>query len=194
MRFDVNTGEADSLRNLDETAEFFEVSVPTLRDWIAGGCPVVEEGGQGRPYKLDLRQVHKWRLERNEAARRQAEERVAADAQLKLELLGADSLVVQANTPSLSGRAHSELVRAELDRIALAERRGELVKAADVEATLREAFAACRDRLRTMPDQLAQRLGLADAIADAMLAEVDAALAELAALLQGHGQHDAVAA
>lgn len=34
--------------NLDDTARFFSVSVPTVKTWIFDGCPVLERGGAGR--------------------------------------------------------------------------------------------------------------------------------------------------
>ena len=34
--------------NLDDTAQFFSVSVPTVKTWIFEGCPALEHGGAGR--------------------------------------------------------------------------------------------------------------------------------------------------
>jgi phage terminase Nu1 subunit (DNA packaging protein) len=46
--------------NKQETAEAFEVSLPTLNGWVRGGCPVAQRGGITKPWKFDIVALATW--------------------------------------------------------------------------------------------------------------------------------------
>lgn len=167
------------LRSLDDTARFFDVSVPTVRSWIADGCPVHQRGGNGVAYQMDLRAVHAWREERFAAAERAKADVAERDQQLRLELLGDDGLTTKDADP-LTHRQRVEILKAELAQINIARARGELVKAAEIQLELAQALATVRERVRSLPDQLAARFGLAQDVTDGMLTAIDDALEDLA--------------
>ena len=177
--------KAPEIRGLDETARFFKVTAPTVRAWIKDPddpCPVVKMGGNGVPYELDLRAVAAWKRARDERRQALSEEQAARDAQLAMDLLGDDMLPDGdgADAGPMSARQRADYLRAEMDKVKLAEKRGELVRAADVRAVLSEAFAVLREQLRSLPDTLALDHGWDDAVAESVLASVDDALNDLA--------------
>lgn len=177
----------DDLRSLEETARFFDVSVPTVRTWIKDGCPVAEQGGNGRAYGLSLRAVADWRRGLAEAEAAEAERKRAADAQLGLELLGSGGMALQdaGAGAGMTPKQRAEWLRAEMDAAKLAVMRGELVRADDLRQAVADAFARCKARLRSMPDTLARNLGWDEAATLACLGQVDGALEDLANDLAG---------
>lgn len=58
---DPTTGEP--YLNRTELAQAFDTTEPTVDRWIAAGCPVVERGSNGQPYKFLGSQVRTWRTE-----------------------------------------------------------------------------------------------------------------------------------
>lgn len=172
------------IRSQQETAKFFGITTPTVRAWIDDGCPVVEGGHQGVAYKLDLRAVGGWLKGREDDKARLKEETAAADAQLKLELLGGDALPDGAEGP-LTPKQRADFLRAELDKVKLAEKRGELVHADAVRDVLSNALALVRERLRALPDQLARKFDLSEVQVVAALELTDEILADLADELAG---------
>lgn len=180
-------------RGLEETARFFDVSVPTLRAWIADGCPVVERGGNGVAYKLDLMQVAQWKKARDDDAAREAAEKLARDQQLKLELLGPDTLA-RDDEAGLSKAEQAAALAAEVSRTRLAQLRRELVPADEAKLKVTEAFGHLRDRLRAMPDQIASELGLGEQQVERMLDMIDDYLDDVATSLQDMDQGAPIAA
>lgn len=169
----------DSVRNLEETAEFFGVSVPTVRSWIREKCPVVDRGSNGVAYKLDLREVAAWREERAEADRRADAARRAADEQLAMELLG-DDMIRPDGAGAMSPRQIRELADAQKSLLLVEQQRGALVKAEELAILLSGLFRRLADRLRLLPDELERAHGL-DADQAATIADrIDDALNDLA--------------
>lgn len=174
------SGSGSEYRSIDEAAKFFGVSDVTMRRWIQDGCPVVEHGGNGVPYKLDLRAIHDWRQGRIAADAEDKRSKAERDAQLKLELLGGDALTVAGEKAQLSPRERAEALAAEINATKLAELRGELVRVAPLEADLTQAWREFRDRLLALPDELARELSLSKAQTDALQDRLEDALNDLA--------------
>jgi phage terminase Nu1 subunit (DNA packaging protein) len=57
----------------------------------------------------------------------------------------------------VEARVRRQLAQAEIAELDLAERRGELVSARDVETRIRDVFAHCRNRLLGVPSRARQR-------------------------------------
>ena len=151
------------IRGLEETAAFFDVSVQTVKRWAADGCPVVKEGGNGVRYELDLRAVHDWRREQDEARAADAETRAEEETQLRLELVGADMLPdAEGGGQALTPKARRDALQAELSKVKLAELRRELVRADDVAMEMAQAFSLLSARMLAMPDHMGAELGLAE--------------------------------
>jgi phage terminase Nu1 subunit (DNA packaging protein) len=172
--------EPEDLRNIEETARFFDVTPPTVRAWIGDGCPVYRKGSNGVGYALSLRAVAGWRQGKADEAEREAEAKAKQSAQLALELLGDDGLAGE-DAVRLTPKQQAEALAAELARVRLAKERGELVRAASVQLDLLRALTLIRDRVRALPDRLATALGWREEEASRCVAEIDNFLEELAA-------------
>ena len=167
------------IRSLGETAYFFGVSTPTVQSWRRDGCPVVEGGGHGVAYKFDLHKVAAWRHDRDDADAKAAEERVERDAQLKLELLG-DAALADVGDGPMTPKQRADYLRAELDRVKLAQFRRELVPADEIVEQMTDAQALARERIRGIPDAIAERLGLTEDDTAGIVELVDEILSDLA--------------
>lgn len=173
------------IRGLEETALLFRFSVPTIRTWIAKGCPVVQEGGQGRAYELDVRAVSDWLKACGYAAGVMDRKRQENDEQLRLELLGTAALdQPHDGTVRLSTTMKKELLQAEVASVKLAEKRRQLVPADAVLLEWTRANSTMRDRLRQIPDMLQRQFGLSDEQTAAAMDVIDDTLAEAVRALE----------
>ena len=170
-------------KNLEEAAQYFGVSVPTVRRWIAHGAPVVRQGGNGVGYEIDVLAMAAWRRESAAEAVRDREERDAQraerDRELQKELLGTDASPDD-DQAAFTAHQREALTRAELGRIRLARERGELVEYDQLAFKVARVVGEFRDRLLVMPEQIGRRCGLDDATIEGMQAEVEAVLEEIA--------------
>lgn len=174
----------DDVRSLEETARFFRVSVPTMRRWIADGCPVMEKGSSGQAYKLRLRAVAAWRNEQEASAAAEEEEKAAVNAQLALELLGGVS-AADPETVGLTPKQRDAIVLAELNAIKLGIARKEWVRFETGRSYVARAFQQLRARIRSIPDRLAIKFGWTEDVTAAFLEELDLALDDCAAEMDG---------
>lgn len=171
--------DGDAVRNLSETADFFGVSVPTVKEWIKRGCPVLEGGSNGVAYRLDLRQVNAWRQGELERAAEERAAREEANRQLALELFG-DNLLAPADGPTLTPKQMQELATARKALILVEREQGRLVKADEMALAVTGAFKRMADRLRLVPDELQRRHGLDADVVSHIADQVDDALNDLA--------------
>lgn len=185
-------GGVDDQRNLADVAKFFSVSMPTVRGWIDGGCPVVQRGGNGVPYVLSLRAVAEWRdgRAREEEERRQAQ--AAADNQLRFEL-GTDLLSpVPGVSGAVSPAARASLTQAEYTRVKMAKEMGELVLYAEVAEALAVILQTFRQNLLNLPSQIGADFDLSDALVLAIKGRMASALKDLSDAMREVGrQHKA---
>ena len=156
--------------NKAELAAWFEVSLPTIEAWIRKGMPIAQRGSRGVPWVIDILEVAEWRFSG----------RADTDGEIDPERL----------TPS-DRKAWYE---GEARRRDLQERDRELIPAIEVEQTVRTAFAAIGQSLRSIPDNLERRVGISPAVAEQieeMLDEEMTALADsLASLTPGMALED----
>lgn len=50
------------IMNRAELASLYEVSLPTVDTWVRKGCPVVERGSKGNPWKFSSADIFDWRV------------------------------------------------------------------------------------------------------------------------------------
>lgn len=121
--------------NRSELAEVFGVSMPTVDHWVRSGCPYVEKGGPGKPWRFLSSEVAAWREQR---AREEASGTALADEdELRRRKLAA------------------ETAKAELD---LAQARGKVCDLEQVERALTVAFAAVKANMRNIPGRVVTTL------------------------------------
>ena len=104
--------------NKSDLAEFFQVSAPTIDDWVRRDCPVVTRGKSGVDWVFDFRAVRGWREayivthagnSKDSTTAHAIRRRALAEARLKeLELAKVEGSLIDA-----------ELVRRGLDNVAI---------------------------------------------------------------------------
>jgi len=156
-------------------------SEPTLRKLIAehDDFPILSRGTNGKSYEIDLAAAHLFvrRIEEREAEERRRHREMVG--QLSMELLGEDSLGGASAVVDLTPAERVQLMQEELLRIKVAQQRGELVKAGEVEAHLAEVLVAFRENGRGFSGKCAKRLtfsreqmAVIDSVMNAMLKDL----------------------
>jgi phage terminase Nu1 subunit (DNA packaging protein) len=142
--------------NREELAGILGCAPTTVDRYIRAGCPIIEHGTTSQGHRVNTADVVRWLREREAAA-------PAGDSQ------------------SDARRRHMA-ASAELKELALAEKRGQMIRVDDVATILADELANVRSRLMAMPGRLAPTVAaMSDIFAceKAMTDEVAAALSEL---------------
>lgn len=115
-------------------------------------------GTNGVAYQIDVAAAIEWLRGRDERRRLEEEERAAAARQLALDMLGSDAAAdVDRGTSSSERKA---LLEEEFYAIKVAEKRGELVRKADIEAAIANVLAIDARRRTDFVARLAKRIAL----------------------------------
>ncbi len=135
-------------------------SEPTLRRLIKENPDFpANPGTNGQAYEIDVSAGIAWLKERD-AKRVQSERDHAAQVrQLGLELLG-DSSAADVSQVGISAEERRKLLEEELYAIKVAEKRGELIRKADIEATISDVLVADARRRSSFMTRLAKRVSL----------------------------------
>jgi len=173
--------QAPVVRGLEETAAYFDVSVQTVKRWMAAGCPVVKQGGNGVRYELDLRAVTFWRRDQDDASSALAAAAAEEEAQLRLELIGEDMLPEAGGDGQvLTPKARAAALQAEVSKVKLAQFRHELVSFEDTAMEMAQAFSLLSNRLLALPDHLGDELGLEEQQIETMREMIEDVLSDAA--------------
>lgn len=152
--------------NRDELAQAMGVSLPTVDRWVRDGCPVMQRGGNGRPYAFDLGQVKAWRdgiVMEEQADERRRRELIA---QQELELLGGVD-------DGLTAKDRRAVMEAELVTNKVRRERGELVESAEVNLMLERLFRTIANNLQLIPSRLEKRLQLSPSVVAELQSAID---------------------
>jgi ribosome-binding protein aMBF1 (putative translation factor) len=155
---------------LDDLAATGLASAPTLRTWfreLPQDTPwILRRGSKGDSYEIDLKAAATAFREREEAKAEEARRRATDIKQFALEL----GLTGDANaTAGLSIAERKQLLEEELVAMKIAERRGELVPRASVEAAFADVLVRDRQRRGTFAARLAKKIDLTRA----QIAQID---------------------
>jgi len=132
-------------------AEFFDVSMPTVDAWIRRGMPIVQKGGKGVSWQIDLLAAAQWRF-------------------------GVQASGGSVDPESLEPMQRRAWYEGETKRRELQVRDRELIPAADVERVVATAFAALSSDIRAIPDNLERRHGIAGDVAEKVASALDEAM------------------
>lgn len=165
-------------------------SEPTLRRLIKENpdFPALP-GTNGQAYEIDVAAGIAWLKERD--AKRVASERSHAEQvrQLGLELLGADA-AADVGQAGLSIDERRKLLEEEYTAIKVAEKRGELIRKADVEAAISDVLVADAQRRASFMTRLAKRVSLSREQLAAAEELIDFDRRQFAAALKGLTESD----
>lgn len=148
------------LGNLADLAATGLASEPTLRNWIKGQPDqewIIRRGSNGIDYEIDIPSaIAAWRAEedrKTEAARQRADD---------LKQMGLDlGLSEQPSaTTGFSVAERKALLEEELVAIKLDEKRGDLIRFAEVEGVIGDVLARFRQKGDTFAARLAKRIDL----------------------------------
>jgi len=138
--------------NRQEIAEYFGVMPATIDSWIRKGMPVDKAGSNGRPYVIDPQKADVWRKAHIECIERDRVERDVMIERVRREL--GICIARDESAEELSFEEQRRYYAAELARMQIEERRGELIRADRVRALLERQFVSLRDFLQSLPDYL----------------------------------------
>lgn len=145
-----------------ELAKHYKVQRSTIYTWIKEGCPIAEQGAQGKSaHMFDSLDVAKWREKR-------AVQNIIGNA----EVLSKE----EAQRRKLQAEA-------SLTELELARKRGEVADLTEMQAELSHKFAEVRSAMRKIPERTVLRVvGETDEakIKAILLQEIDSALQAIA--------------
>ena len=156
-------------------------SEPTLRKIIADNAdfPIVSRGKNGRAFEIDLRAAFAFVRGLAERAEEEARAHREAVNQLSLQLLGDDALTAGERVVALSPAEQAQAMNAEFLRMKIAERRGELIRASEVESGFSDLMVWFHDGGRGFSAKCARRgsfsrqqLALIDQVMDELMAQL----------------------
>lgn len=170
--------------NLSEAARLLGISVPAFKGWLEkyDDLPVQRRGTNGQPYEFDVRALAEWRKDRDAELAASAVERANEIDQMRMDLFGVEA---QAETTGRTAKELLEEIQTQNAIDNLGQRRGELVRVADVQACIENAFVALRGKIMAIPDTVGRELDLDRADREAIRAACRAALAMASADVAG---------
>jgi len=165
-------------------------SEPTLRRLIKDNPDFpANPGTNGQAYEIDVAAGIAWLKERD--AKRVQSEREHAERvrQLGLDLLG-DSAATDVSQVGMSADERRKLLEEELYAIKVAEKRGELIRKADIEAAISDVLVADAQRRASFMTRLAKRVSLTREQLAAAEELIDYDRRQFAAALKGLTEND----
>ena len=121
--------------NKAQTAEFFDVTIPTIDAWIRKGMPVVQRGGKTVAWVVDLCAVAQWRF-------------------------GSQSSGGEIDPDDLEPIPRKAWYEGEAKKRELQIKDGELIPVGEVERAVATAFSAIASDILAIPDHLERRYGV----------------------------------
>lgn len=165
-------------------------SEPTLRRLIKDNPDFpANPGTNGQAYEIDVAAGIAWLKERD--AKRVQSEREHAERvrQLGLDLLG-DSAATDVSQVGMSADERRKLLEEELYAIKVAEKRGKLIRKADIEAAISDVLVADAQRRASFMTRLAKRVSLTREQLAAAEELIDYDRRQFAAALKGLTEND----
>ena len=150
--------------NRSEIAEIFGVDVTTIDRWIRRGCPLQRRGGGGRPHEFNTKAVHEWHVD-------QAAGDEPAEGVISFEDARRDKMAAEA----------------ELARLDLEKRRGEIVELDVVAEIVESDYSIVRSRILGLASKVAPRVATCGSAARAQSIIEEEAREVLERLADGDG-------
>lgn len=155
----------DCVMGRDELAEAFQVMANTVTAWIAKGMPVIKEGGQGKPYELQLSACWAWRQAQKADEALQSEKVKRAQAALRVALVGGSHDAIEALDP----KTRREIMAVQIEQERFRQERNELMRRDDVQEAFEVIFGILRDRMNAAPDVIERRHALEPAVVNQLI-------------------------
>jgi phage terminase Nu1 subunit (DNA packaging protein) len=161
-RFPLAAGVPDAVLNRSELADFFEVSMLTISNWITAGMPVKTKGGHGQAYELQLSECWAWKCARDRNEEMRSEQARAAIEAQRLNLVGGG---MGETIEALDPKTRREIMAAQREFELLEAHRNRLMRREDVLELLNSVFGILQDTVDAMPDLVERQEGVLSATA-----------------------------
>lgn len=158
-RYPLPDGLPDGVLNRTEMAIAMNVSENTITKWTSQGMPMIGAGSNGRSYEYQLSQCYAWRMHRSAQAESEQSQRNKLAQQAALAFRNLDD-GEEDESQGLTAKGVREWSEAELRRMTVAERRGELMRTNRVRQAFEDIFVATQGTFSTFPDFMERELGL----------------------------------
>lgn len=179
--FPLPDGVPDAELNKTECAEFMGVSLPTVEAWIRAGMPVIEEGTNGKAWRIQASEVWAWREAQRRAELTRRSEAQAAIEAMRLKLIGGKSGDTMRGLPPKERQA---IYAAEATHEQLKRERNITLLRQDVEDAFADMLSLVRDSVTAFPDRLEREASLNAAQVNVAISLGDELLEELAKRMQ----------
>lgn len=164
-RYPLPAGVDDVVMTLDELADALQVMRNTVTAWIGKGMPAIQEGGQGKPYALQLSHCWAWRQAQKADDALQSEKVKRAQAALRLALVGGSDDAIEALDP----KTRREIMAVQIEQERFRQERNELMRREDVREAFEVIFGILRDRMNAAPDVIERRQALAPEVVNLLI-------------------------
>lgn len=169
-------GVEDVVMNREELADALATSVNSVSAWINAGMPVLQEGGNGKAYELQLSHCWAWRQAKRREEDLRSDQVKRAQAALRLALVGGES---GDSIEALDPKTRREIIAAQREQEAFQRDRNQLLKREDVQECLVELLAMVRDVMEAAPDRVERVVDLPPKAVDELVGICDGIVEEL---------------
>jgi len=156
-RYPLPDGIEDCVMTREELAEPLGVSTNTITAWIAKGMPVLQEGGQGKAYELQVSACWAWRQAQKADESLQSEKVKRVQAALRLALTGG---AVGDSIEALDPKTRKDILSVQIEQERFQRERNQLMRRDDVRETFDLVYGIIRDRMNAAPDMIERRNAL----------------------------------
>ncbi|NEI52703.1 hypothetical protein GR217_34355 [Rhizobium leguminosarum] len=164
-RHPLPAGVDDVVMTREQLADAFQVTLNTVTAWIAKGMPMLQEGGQGKPYELQLSACWAWRQAQKADDATQSEKVRRAQAALRVALVGGTDDAIEALDP----KTRREIMAVQIEQERFRQERNELMRRDDVREAFEVIFGILRDRMNAAPDVIERRQALAPEVVNHLI-------------------------
>ncbi|MBB2841287.1 UNVERIFIED_ORG: phage terminase Nu1 subunit (DNA packaging protein) [Rhizobium etli] len=156
-RYSLPEGVEDCVMSREELAETLQVSLNTVSAWLSKGMPMLQEGGPGRSYELQLSACFAWRQAQKADDDLRSAQVKRAQAAMRLALVGgAAGDTIEALDP----KTRREIMAAQIEQERFQRERNQLMRRDDVLEMMELVYGIIRDRMNAAPDLIERRNAL----------------------------------
>ncbi|MBB2698944.1 UNVERIFIED_ORG: phage terminase Nu1 subunit (DNA packaging protein) [Rhizobium esperanzae] len=156
-RYPLPEGVEDCVMSREELAETLQVSLNTVSAWLSKGMPMLQEGGPGKSYELQLSACFAWRQAQKADEDLRSAQVKRAQAAMRLALVGgATGDTIEALDP----KTRREIMAAQIEQERFQRERNQLMRRDDVHEMMELVYGIIRDRMNAAPDHIERRNAL----------------------------------
>jgi phage terminase Nu1 subunit (DNA packaging protein) len=173
-RYPLPEGVDDCVMSREELAETLQVSLNTVTSWLSKGMPMLQEGGPGKSYELQLSACFAWRQSQKADEDLRSEKVKRAQAAMRLALIGGSA---GDTLEALDPKTRREIMAAQIEQERFQRERNQLMRRDDVYEAFEIVYGIIRDQMNAAPDLIERRSALEPKIAQELIDACDAIVA-----------------